>query len=330
MSEARQEGLDAQGQVTSDASDPVPEVMNRLLRFFGEWRASFLRGAPESPTSLYHYTGAEALTKIISTNELWATNAVFMNDEMEIRHAATLLGRLIEEASGSPGGEGAASRVNSDGSIRQVLMHLHSYIEVYVACFCSEPDLLSQWRGYGGVGGGYAIGFSGEGLKELGGRALTLLPVVYDESEQEREIRSLVDGWRSVFDSETPLKGGWPGIASALFAQAFGLLAISFKNPAFAEEQEWRLAYLRPRFPQPLPVEYFTADFRTDKGLVVPFVRFVSEPESTSPGPLPIESVRVGPHRYPSLAASGVWHLLNRHGLGEQVGITNSAAPLRT
>lgn len=30
----------------------------------------------------------------------------------------------------------------------------------YVACFCEDGDLLSQWRGYGDGGGGYAIGFT--------------------------------------------------------------------------------------------------------------------------------------------------------------------------
>ncbi len=270
--------------------------------------------------------------KIVSTNELWGTNAVFMNDQTEISHAASLLSRVVEaDANGSPNAGFSTSRVSSDGAIRQVLMHLHSYIEVYVACFCVEPDLLSQWRGYSGVGGGYAIGFSSEQLRALGGGALSLVPVVYDEAEQERQIRGLVDGWRSVFEPEMPLEDGWSqGMAAALFAQAFGLLAVSLKSKAFAEEQEWRLLYVRPRFPQPLPDEFFTVDFRTHNGLVVPFVRFGPQSESGSNAQLPVKNIYVGPNRYPNLAASGVWHLLNRHGLGEQVRIVITAAPLRT
>jgi hypothetical protein len=330
-----EQGAKALGAMTGEllgAERPVPEVMNRVFQFFGEWRARFLAGGPTPPSCLYHYTGVDALVKIVSTNELWGTNAVFMNDQTEISHAASLLARVVEaDASGPPNAGFSTSRVSSDGAIRQVLMQLHSYIEVYVACFCVEPDLLSQWRGYGGLGGGYAIGFGPEGLKALGGGALSLVHVVYDEAEQERQIRDLVNGWRSVFDPEMLLEDGWSqGMAAALFAQAFGLLATSFKNKAFAEEQEWRLLYLRPRFPKPLPDEFFTLDFRTHNGLAVPFVRFVPRAESGSVAQLPIESIHVGPNRYPNLAASGVWHLLNRYGLGEQVKIVISAAPLRT
>jgi hypothetical protein len=321
---------DVKAHEVPDADRPVPEVMNRVLRFLGDWRTTFLAGVPAPPSCLYHYTGAEALANIIRTNELWGTNAAFMNDQTEILHAASLLARIVDGDAGGPPRVGPSTVRDSDWAIRQVLQHLHSYIEVYVACFCVEPDLLSQWRGYGG-GGGYAIGFSAEGLEALGGGALSLVRVVYDEAEQERQIRDLVDGWRSVFDSEMPLEDGWSqAMAAALFAQGFGLLAISFKSKAFAEEQEWRLSYLRPRFPRPLPDEYFDIDFRTQDGLVVPFVRFVPQPDSASLAQLPIESVYVGPNRYPGLAASGVWLLLNRHGLGERVKIFSSEAPLRT
>ena len=53
----------------------------------------------------------------------------------------------------------------------------------------------------------------------------------YDETEQKRLIRNLIDGWRSIFDGEAPLAGGWLAMAAALFAQSLGLLAVCTSAP---------------------------------------------------------------------------------------------------
>jgi hypothetical protein len=53
----------------------------------------------------------------------------------------------------------------------------------YIACFCRQPDLLSQWRGYGAVGGGYAVGFVARELARASSGIL-LRKVVYDRRDQ--------------------------------------------------------------------------------------------------------------------------------------------------
>jgi hypothetical protein len=35
----------------------------------------------------------------------------------------------------------------------------------FMACFCENGDLLSQWRGYGSLGGGFSLGFKAKQLK---------------------------------------------------------------------------------------------------------------------------------------------------------------------
>ncbi len=314
---------------STDADEPVPEVLIRVARFLEIWRPKFATTGPDLPENLYHYTGIDALVGIVSGKELWGTNAAFLNDETEITHAARLLQRVLDNPEdGDPGH--SEYRDLADGLIHLVLHQLHNFIEVYVACFCAEPDLLSQWRGYGSTGGGYAIGFGTEKLVSLGGRSLPLIRVVYDEVEQERQIRTLVNGWRIELEGVS-LEERWPReIAAALFAQVFALLAISFKSKSFAEEQEWRLAYIRPRFPATLPDENFIVDSRPWNGMAVPFVRFTAGADHDPPIALPITSIRVGPHRYPTVAASGIWHLLTRHGLRDSVKIDYTEAPLRS
>lgn len=49
----------------------------------------------------------------------------------------------------------------------------------YAFCFCKQPDLLSQWRGYS-AGGGYAIGFDIDPLgRTLIRKHFSLFPVEY-------------------------------------------------------------------------------------------------------------------------------------------------------
>ena len=38
---------------------------------------------------------------------------------------------------------------------------------LYAFCFCEDGDLLSQWRGYGVLGRGYAVGFGGQRIRNL-------------------------------------------------------------------------------------------------------------------------------------------------------------------
>ena len=73
----------------------------------------------------------------------------------------------------------------------------------YIACFCENGDLLSQWRGYGAIGNGYALGFA---AKHVGmtDRPSNNTPqtrsrtVIYDQKKQKTRLnkfgRLLLDG----------------------------------------------------------------------------------------------------------------------------------------
>jgi len=45
---------------------------------------------------LFHYTDTAGVLGIVGGNALWATKAVFLNDEGEIRHTAELVTRLYD------------------------------------------------------------------------------------------------------------------------------------------------------------------------------------------------------------------------------------------
>lgn len=316
--------------------EEIPATMQDGLLFMSNWREGFVNRHSSPPERVYHYTNSHALIKILEDNELWATNAVFMNDQNEIRHAADILRRACDNVVSDLDfvGEDPGELLKSSVAILRVLNRLHDYVEAYVTCFCADGDLLSQWRGYG-EGDGLSIGFDSAELntvaKDTPGMVMGLVQVTYDETQQYEQLYDLVKGWVQMFlTSFTRDKRTKPHVEAMLFAQCFAWLAASFKHHAFAEEQEWRLVYVRLRLPAVLPEESFKFSSRSSIGMVVPFIRFTPIDAEGNSARLPISSVRVGPHRYPALAASGVWHLVSNLGLGEKIEVDYSFTPLRT
>src|SRR5205085_11962410 len=73
----------------------------------------------------------------------------------------------------------------------QILSWYVDYDEHYLACFCENGDLLSQWRGYGSVGGGYAAGFVAEHLglvqyQNINKPEPIVQKVIYDSAVQRK------------------------------------------------------------------------------------------------------------------------------------------------
>jgi len=313
--------------------ETITATMRLGLGLMSSWRDEVLARSKLRPPVLFHYTGSESLISIVSTNQLWATNAVFMNDQSEIRHTAALLTTVLEEPINDPqllGADESCLKLAQE-SMLTVLRYLHNYVEAYAFCFCSEPDLLSQWRGYGDGSGRYSIGFRSSELDDVGGGPTQLIQVVYDDDLQIQLMRELVKRWRLMYlesmveDSRTKNH-----VEALLFAQMFAWLAVSFKNRGFEEEREWRIVYLRPRLPITLPNESFEFYFRSIAGISAPYVRFERPTVDEKVGQLPINSINVGPHRYPELAMSGIWHLLAKYRSNEEIAIEKSATPLRT
>ncbi len=313
----------------------VTTTMIDGLAFMRSSRDNLLALNDVPPRFLYHYSVTEPVVSILEKNELWATNAVFMNDESEIRYAANTLRQILKDVANDP--EFISVDVENLSRaltpLERVLANLHSYVEVFVACFSSEQDQLSQWRAYG-QSGGLSIGFDSSGLRKLIDDQpgnLALVQVSYDDTENSRRIYALVKSWLAMYleslhkDARTK-----PHVEAMLFAQSFALHAISIKDNAFAEEKEWRLVWVRPRFPHTLPEEPFEINFRVANGMAVPYIRLQSHDSEGNAVRLPIVSVRVGPHKYPDLAASGIWHLIEREGLSQFIVIDFSRTPLRT
>ena len=258
------------------------------------------------PRYLYHYTNAQGLLGMLQSKSIWATNSRFMNDPTEIGYATRLVREVVEQSELLKGNAPWVKRLRD--WVNGFLVDYEQGAKVYIACFCPEGDLLSQWRGYGAVGGGYALGFVG---RHIGAQELTSLDkpepilrkVIYDRRTQQGLVRDWLEG---VFRVEQELRKH-PGQLAAqqrsfqlLFAFSMFLSECMncFKDPAYWEEQEWRII----QFGRVGDREVIKAAFRPGRTHIVPYTALdFSQGKGPYQGKLPLRLICYGPTLEPKV-----------------------------
>jgi hypothetical protein len=191
-------------------------------------------------------------------------------------------------------------------------------IGVYVACFCENDNLLSQWRAYG-ESGGYALGIL-RTLRPEGDDVISeLVKVEYDKAEQQRKVRGFLRPLLELLDEPT-MNALWPPrvritqesvyVLRSVIDLLFGQIA-SFKNAAFADEREWRIV-LRPSaldHPRRMHVARSPINFRVSKGILVPYLKLIPETGNL----LPLTKVRFGPLLQAERTKQSVGTFLREH-----------------
>jgi hypothetical protein len=171
-----------------------------------------------------------------------------MNDASELSYANDLIGEVVAER---------FSMVQSD-SLRDVLPTRPGFANAFrtgawpfVACFCEDEDLLSQWRGYLTGEVGYSLGFNlSLVLKHAMPPRTYLRKVIYEREVQRQHVANVVDAWvhaaASLLTEDTSLgaRDLFPYPAIWALQEALAEHHLCFKHPAFAEEREWRLIKL--------------------------------------------------------------------------------------
>lgn len=290
----------------------------------------------ENPTKpLFHYTSLRGIRGIVESKEIWATNARFLNDKMELVYLATIAERLI--------GQRIDAEPSRSGDLRELGSAIAGWKAthsrpgaVYVSSFSENGDQLSQWRGYSPEGGGVSIGFDGNGLHvAMFERGVITVKIVYDLSRQEKIVNGLLDFLLHGDWSPTPK--GSPRIesAKALLYEMLSFCAPAFKDPAFAEEEEWRLIYAE-QYPNLLrsfaPLDVTTnflpklaVQYRETPRMFVPYVAL---PLALEDECLEFLSVTVGPSADDALGAESLRDFLvsRRVSVG---GVAPSKIPLR-
>jgi hypothetical protein len=278
------------------------------------------------PPYLYHYTTQAGLLGIIEGRELRATKVHYMNDATELAVSLDMLNHYLTtnvltytDILSSPPYPNLTVR-------KQIAMQVWKSAEIIkdfdicVACFCSDGDLLSQWRGYAGGNYGFAIGFKTGKLKEYGNKAeFTLRRCIYEKDVQENIIKEVVEYYlQDTIINVEPQEDVVDAILEAIIN--FGAL---FKNSLFSEEKEWRLI-------SPLLEAGDHLRFRQGRSMIIPYVGLSLRGSSFD---TPIDHVVIGPCPHKELSVASVQSLLIREKiitpLAAITKVTPSAIPYR-
>jgi hypothetical protein len=189
------------------------------------------------PDSLYHYTDQAGLLGIIKTVELWATKVQYMNDSTEFGRAIDLATVRLRARAQNKTAQGDVEVLNA------IIDNLGdiSHVNICSMSFCRNPDLLSQWRGYSGSGGGYAIGFCSEALIKIADmNGCRLGRCIYDETTQITIIDELIE---QIIVRSVSYKNAHPHAlelsSRKIFENSLIGFGAFFKDSSFAEEDEW-------------------------------------------------------------------------------------------
>lgn len=279
------------------------------------------------PPRLYHYTDVQGLLGIIQSQTLWATHVDYLNDSSEVQYAR----RLVVEMLTAYEAEAKLDVSRAILSRARETFDLVAATDLYVLCFCEQGDLLSQWRGYGRGGDGYAIGIDAASLvaKRESMGEFFFGKVEYD-SDRQRQLLALV--------IETLVSGVAPHVAAEpsatkaaaldecarLMRRVLWFALVTFKDPTFVSEQEWRVISILSHRESETRVKLRAAGNRLAPYLDLDFKQSKALPE----GKIPIVEVRHGPTLQPAMAKAGLKLLLRRYGYPDAV-VEGSQIPLR-
>lgn len=175
-------------------------------------------------------------------------------------------------------------------------------ISPHIACFSSEPDLLSQWRAYSGDGDGFTIGFSVEALqRQIKAFSDQQIPIrLWTVSYETQDQENILDQYLGEYQAARPVEmrdmDELFRIAMNTYSIVWTVAAIC-KNHGFHEECEHRILLmpmLREDETGGLPVPDLGTSplqFRVTDREIIPYYTF-SFPENA------ITDIWLGPKNY--------------------------------
>lgn len=202
--------------------------------------------APRRPL-LHHYTTLDGMVGITRTASIYASDARYMNDASEMAYAARTIGSVVAAVLGEVEDEPMKAALPDRSNFANAFEYGR---RPFIACFCEQGDLLSQWRGYGGGAPAFSLGLDLSSLTSFGGFGPNtyLRKVIYEKAEQERTVRAITQDWvaaaRKMVSLGEEVSNVFPYPAIWALQQALAEHHLSFKHPSFAEEREWRIIKL--------------------------------------------------------------------------------------
>lgn len=256
---------------------------------------------PDLPRTLYHYSSGDGVRGIITSKTLWATDWRYTSDKTEFSYPREVLGRVAERMKATDASDDARWVLET---VAGALVHASTGLPLYVACFCTEDDLPSQWEAHAGRGRGFALGFDRAGLYEATRpNDYNLGSLIYEVAGQEALLERVLTEAISLIPQ---YRGETAVTRTLLFGIGITLALTGIKNPRYSDEHEWRL--MRQELDANSPQRW-----RTHDGRRIPYDTFSLENSAT--GESLLTEIIAGPSASPG-SVEEIRRLLDGQRLG--------------
>lgn len=296
---------------TMQNAETLEDLDRRITNLELEWAGFHV----EPPELLYHYTDVVGLVGITEGKKLWATDATFLHDPLELEALGKTVGSPTNPYSGPLT---SCDQYLRDGQVDPALDAESAWKlggGAFVASFSTKCDSLSQWRAYGRSAMGYCLGFAWFHDKREAG--IRLRKCSYGEVEMNEYFKSQ----EAVRELCCRAKNQqYPG-ADERLARIDRLRAdcsTCVKHDSYRGESEWRI------LADGAGHEIF---HRGVRDIPVPYIK-IQVSSDAKPSAIQLRSVLLGPALNSSLAWKATERLLRVSGF-PNVTIESSRVPYR-
>lgn len=256
---------------------------------------------------LYHYTSQRSFKSIVEDRAIWATNILYLNDGAEFFYTVDLFANGVETIYYNDE-DLTKEEKGFLIEVRNVIIGLKDSKEakeVYACSFSSEPDQLSQWRGYCPGGNGYSIGFdfNNKMMRHIRKQGFDLAQCIYvDKDEFPQPVQNFLSETLKTFNriSNKNELNARSVLEIFGFTEKFLKIAPRIKNSSFNEEKEWRLIANIS--------DNKKIRFREGRSMIIPYTEIQFEED----GGINIPEIWIGPTSHPELARNATSKFLQK------------------
>lgn len=273
---------------------------------------------------LQHYTSVAALTSILRSKCLWATNVGYLGDTSERELGLARVRQVAYEA-----------RETTTGLDAEILTHLLEWLSgptvesasVYVLSLSRDSNKLSQWRGFTTYGEGVCLAFnSGQLVRRMQAQGWTFQNCRYTQTSQLTWADAILSRIRR--EGAMAYARGDENRTSTLHRVFQTCLpdliqvATTIKHRAFVDESEVR--FISPVIDiDDKRVRYRT---RPGKSTRIPYVEFGLADDE---GNVSVEEIMVGPGPQQHVVREAIEVSLQQAGVGTRCRVSVSDTPYR-
>lgn len=220
---------------------------------------------PNNRPLLAHYTSIQTFEQIVTKEEFWFSNPLFMNDLEELRFGMNEGAREFYNSREMRDACGNAKNyekilLNFDRLFNE--FDSKHVLNTFILCFSEHKredndGLLSMWRGYGNAGSGVAVVIDTGELKPYPESPLIVGRVHYASKSARKDwIREKLTKLAKVIAEHAKNDDDY---FYATYAWLHRLKSFSLftKHYGFREEKEWRIVYMSDRDNDQLFKKYF-------------------------------------------------------------------------